>query len=308
LRELKSGTARIALEAEKRNGGKLNLKVIPIGLFYSQPEKFRSSVMATVGKGISVAEYLDAFHENASNAAKKLTARFREQLERVLVTVENDEQETMVQELFHILRTKEDATHVEKGALLMKKIKTAIEEHQLMRPYLISEIQDLGVKIKWQQEKLVIHSDFISRRFRSRLYLMQIGLSLIFLFLGLPLFLFGMIHNYITYKQIGLLVPKISRFIEYHAALNIMLSLVLYPLTYFGWIELLKWFMHPPLWGIILYFISLPLSGMFAHRFAHYFKRTGQKRRYLFLIYNQKEALVELQKNKKELEKVLFEV
>ncbi len=306
LRELKSGTARIALEAEKRNGGKLHLKIIPVGLFYSQLEKFRSSVMVTVGKGIKATEYLEAYQENASLAAKKLTTRFREQLERVLVTVENDEQEAFITDLFQVLRTKEDATHVEKGAQLMKKIKSSIEEHQLMRPYLIREIQELLLKIKWQQEKLAIHSDFISRRFRSRLYLMQIGLSLLFLFLGLPLYLFGVIHNYLTYKLIDLLVPKISRFIEYHAALNILLSLVLYPLTYFGWIELLKWYLHPPLWGIILYFISLPLSGMFAHRFAHYFKRTGQKRRYLFLIYNQKEALIELQKNKQELEKKLF--
>ncbi|MFN5032398.1 MAG: 1-acyl-sn-glycerol-3-phosphate acyltransferase, partial [Flavobacteriia bacterium] len=33
LRELKSGTARIALEAERRNGGKLNLKIIPVGIY-----------------------------------------------------------------------------------------------------------------------------------------------------------------------------------------------------------------------------------------------------------------------------------
>ena len=34
LRELKSGTARIALEAEKRNGAKLDLSIIPVGLIY----------------------------------------------------------------------------------------------------------------------------------------------------------------------------------------------------------------------------------------------------------------------------------
>ena len=307
LRELKSGTARIALEAEKRNDGNLNLKVIPVGLFYSQPEKFRSSVMATVGKGMHVTEFLALYQENASLAAKQLTVKFREQLERVLVTVENEEQEELVQELFRILRSKEEAMDVEKGELLLKRIKSDIEEIQLMRPYLILEIQDLLIKIKWQQEKLAIHSDFISRRFRSRLYLMQLGISLLFLFLGLPLFLFGLIHNFITYKLIDLSVPRISRFVEYHAALNILLSLILYPLTYVGWFELLNSYSHPPLWGWLLYVISLPLSGLFAHRFAHYFKRTGQKRRYLFLIYNQKEALLELQRNKKQLEKVLFE-
>ena len=59
LRKLKSGTARIALEAEQRNGGKLNLKVIPIGLMYTKGEKFRSSIMVNIGEGITVTDYLE---------------------------------------------------------------------------------------------------------------------------------------------------------------------------------------------------------------------------------------------------------
>jgi len=41
LRQLKSGTARIALETERRNNNTLGLMVLPIGLNYSQAEKFR---------------------------------------------------------------------------------------------------------------------------------------------------------------------------------------------------------------------------------------------------------------------------
>jgi 1-acyl-sn-glycerol-3-phosphate acyltransferase len=306
LRELKSGTARIALEAEKRNHGKLDLKVIPVGLFYSQPEKFRSSVMVTVGKGMNVTDHLSAYNENNSLASKQLTARFREHLERVLVTVENDEQEVLVKELYEVLRTKEEAQSIDKGSQLMKVINSSIEELQLLRPYRVKEVQELLLKIKWQKQNLAIHSDFISRRFRSRLYLMQLSFSLFFLLLGMPFFIFGLIHNYLTYKFIDLVVPRVTRFIEYHAALNILFSLILYPLTYFGWIELVKWSLHPASWMLLIYACSLPVSGFFAHRFAHYFKRTGQKRRYLFLIYNQKEALLELQQMKKELEKLLF--
>lgn len=306
LRELKSGTARIALEAEKRNDGKLNLKVIPVGLFYSQPEKFRSSVLVTIGKGMEVTDFLSSYIENNSLAAKQLTTRFREHLERVLVTVENDEQEILVKELYEVLRSKEDAQSIDKGSQLMKKINTSIEELQLMRPYLVKELQELLLKIKWQKQNLAIHSDFISRRFRSRLYLLQLCFSLLFLVLGLPFFIFGVIHNYLIYKFIDLSVPRITRYIEYHAALNILLSLILYPLAYIGWVELFKWLFHPTTWILLMYGCSLPLSGLFAHRFAHYFRRTGQKRRYLFLIYNHKEALIELQNMKKELEKLLF--
>jgi 1-acyl-sn-glycerol-3-phosphate acyltransferase len=54
LRALKTGTARIALEAENRNNGKLGLKVVPLGLNYHKAEKFRSSVLVNVGEPISI--------------------------------------------------------------------------------------------------------------------------------------------------------------------------------------------------------------------------------------------------------------
>jgi 1-acyl-sn-glycerol-3-phosphate acyltransferase len=75
LRELKSGTARIALEAERRSNSLLDLKIIPLGLNYQKAERFRTSVMVHVGQAISVKEYVPEFQINQGIAAKKLTER-----------------------------------------------------------------------------------------------------------------------------------------------------------------------------------------------------------------------------------------
>src|SRR5690606_4927041 len=99
LRELKSGSARIALEAERRNNGKLNLKVVPMGLIYLQAEKFRSSILVNVGEGKGVTHHLEEFKTNTTIAAKKLTEEFRVQLEKVLVTTQSKEQESLIEEL-----------------------------------------------------------------------------------------------------------------------------------------------------------------------------------------------------------------
>jgi len=180
LRQLKSGAARIALETEKRNNRDLNLKIVPMGIFYAQAEKFRSSVLINIGQGIRVTDHVDLFTENSGLAAKKLTEKFRLILERVLVTAENSDQEKMIEELFHFLREKEDAADIEKGAAFMQELKERVEEIQLLRPYLIADIQQLLQSIRWQSEKLQIQTDFVNRRFRSRLYLMQITLSILF--------------------------------------------------------------------------------------------------------------------------------
>ncbi len=52
LREIKTGTARIALEVERRNQGKLGLKVVPIGLNYISADSYRGKVLVHVGKPI----------------------------------------------------------------------------------------------------------------------------------------------------------------------------------------------------------------------------------------------------------------
>ena len=181
LRELKSGTARIALEAENRNNGKLNLKVVPMGLFYSEAEKFRSSVLVSVEHGLFVTDYLEAYRENTSLAAKKLTEKFRIHLERVLVTTESPEQEKLLEDTLHILWGIERERDVEHEVSFMKRIKDRMEEIQLVQPYLFEEIQQLVTTIQWQSKKLEIHADFIHRRFRSRLYQMQLTLSILFL-------------------------------------------------------------------------------------------------------------------------------
>ena len=71
LRELKSGTARIALEVEKRGKIKTPIQVVPIGLVYTEAEAFRSSVLVSIGEPISPTPFLSMFKENSSKAARE---------------------------------------------------------------------------------------------------------------------------------------------------------------------------------------------------------------------------------------------
>jgi hypothetical protein len=50
----------------------------------------------------------------------------------------------------------------------------------------------------------------------------------------------------------------------------------------------------------------MPLSGIYAHTFAKYLKRTGHKWKYIFLIFNEKEALKDLQLKRKKLGSLLY--
>lgn len=298
LRELKSGTARIALEVEQRHKGKLNLKVIPIGIFYSQGEKFRSAVMLTVEQGLFVTDQLAEYAENPGAAARKLTARFRQHLERVLVTTDSIEQEQLIDDVYAIVKADAKKGDVESRVEQLKEISDRIEEIQLMKPYLIEEIQVLVKEIHWQSEKLHIRQDFLNKHFRSSPYALHLIFSIIYGILGLPIFLFGFIHSIIPFKATDLLMPKLIKNVEYYAPIAVLLGLVLYPLNYglLVWIAGKVFELNPI--AQALYFCAMPLTGMFAYYFVRFFSKTAYRWKYLFVKMNESKALNDAQKSR----------
>lgn len=306
LRELRTGTARIALETESRNGGKLNIKVVPMGLFYSKAEKFRSSIMVNIGQGLSVTDYLEEYKVNNSTASKKLTEKFRIHLERVLITTENSEQEKLLDDILGIINTSKRSKDIEENTLLLQKVKNRLEEIQMIQPYLLEEIQNLVNAIHWQSDKLQIKTEFLSKRFKSQRFIGQLAFSVFFILLEFPLFIFGVIHSIIPYKSTEILMPKLVKNVEYYAPIAILIGIVLYPLNYFLLLSIVTNFFDFSLLGKIIYFIAMPLTGMLAYHFSLFLKNTSFKWKYFFLLINEKEGLKELRSLQNKLEKIII--
>lgn len=309
LRQLKSGTARIALETELRNGGNLNLKVVPVGLMYTQGEKFRSSIMVNFGEGIGITHHLEEFKENQSAAARKLTVEFRQLLEGVLVTAQNKEQEALITSLFDALKSRylNNASNVESEVELMKKIRDRIEKLSLDNPKKIEQIQQLLWTLNWNTEKMEIKNDFLDRGLRSAMFIRQIILSSLGLIIGFPLYLFGLIHNVIPYKLTDFIVPKITSSKEFYAPIAILLGLILYPLNYALFGFLTHKLFHLEVWQLIVYFISMPVLGMFAYSFTKYMTHISYKLNYIFLLMNRKELVLEMKGQRQQLFSLIFE-
>ncbi len=310
LRELKSGTARIALEAEKRNNGLLNLRIVPLGLNYLKAEKFRSSVLINVGSQISVTEYLELFSKDQGKTARKLTEKFRVNLEQVLVNSESKEQEALVDQLTELLSSryiKNDEKGVKGDVLFMKDIRDRVEEIQLVQAWKIAEIQLLVQNIEWRLQKLNVKADFLDRRFRSVMFLRQLLMSIITVIVGFPLFLYGCFHNILQYKLSDKIVPKMTKDIEYVAPLSLLLGIFLYPIFYSVFIAVAGHFVHFSLLGKWMYFLSMPASGLFAISFHRYLEHISYKWKYMFLMFNEKDAMLELQEKRRELRKMIFE-
>ncbi len=304
LRDLKSGTARIALEVEKRNEGKLGVKILPLGLNYTQAEKFRSSVLVDIAEPLDAKDFLADYDAHTGKGAKKMTEQFRVRLEQVLVNSNTKEEQELIDRIAKILQsryTKEGQEDVESEMGLLKKIRDRMDDFKVMEGWKSEEVRLLVEAIEWESQKWDIRADFLDRRFRSTMFFRQMVFSIIFLLLAVPFFVFGMIHNFIQYKLIDLLIPKLTKDIEYYAPLAVLLGLIFYPLFYGLVVHFVGNAFDLTFWQKAIYFTAMPLSGLFAYFFNLYLSHIGYKWKYIFLMFRQKEAVMSLKEKREKL-------
>lgn len=306
LRQLKTGTARIALDFEAKYDGKAGLTVIPIGINYSDSERFQSSILVSIGKPIQVADFLSDYKADFVKTSRELTGLFRKELEVLLISA-FDQQED---KLFDVLREILASRYLMQGKDdfdFLKELKASLTNIRVNDPAKYQELIKLANEIKWKSEKLAVRMDFSDRRFRSFMFIRQMLFSLIGLFVAFPVFIYGFAHNGIQFNLTDRLIPRITKEVEYYAPLAVMLGSILYPLTYFGFIVLLHQFVHIPWWGKMAYYSSLPISGLLAYYIFRYYKHVSFKWKYFLLMFNKKDTLLEIKEKRNILRSLLFD-
>lgn len=87
LREIKNGTARMALELEARHAGRLGLKIVPMGLNYAAKEKYRSELLVNFGEPIRVADYLEGLESEKRARIRELTEKIEGSLKELILNL-----------------------------------------------------------------------------------------------------------------------------------------------------------------------------------------------------------------------------
>lgn len=307
LREIKTGTARIALEVEKRNQGKLGLQVIPIGLNYVSGDSYRGKVLIQVGKPIEIGDLWKEYEVNQGLTAKKLTESFRVELSRVFVNLEDSTRENVVDQLSKLFITKySKKTDVSNEMDFMKQVQNRMEAYSITAPWKLTKIQDETTKLMLSLQALGVQADFLDRPYRSGLFFRQVLQSWIFLILTIPLYLVGLVHHIAPYWFIGWLLPKVSKDVEYHAPLAILFGLILYPLNYIGFGLLALFVFDFSWWMCLIYLLSLPLFGTFAHFYMRFLKHLYSKQRFSRFAKKRRPIIEQLKVQRQQLKELIF--
>ncbi len=300
LRDLKTGAARIALEVQKRNKIKESIKICPIGFFYSKGHRFRSSVLANVGKAFKIETFVSKYVDEPSETAKLLTNEIRVAIENLIIGTDNQNQEIFIERILLALQTFNKFKNIEVKQQEYKLVKQRIQEFQIHDSEIYMELEAKIMKLEWLMDHLRIHPKAILEA-KNDSYLRRYFLIPLFILFAFPIFLFGSFFHIIPFKLTQLLMPKLVTTKEYYAPVAILIGLFLYPLNYLLIFIFLKYYFSC---GTLILVCAIPFiaaSGIFAFHFSNYIKLLLSRAMFFVSKKSDKALLLEIEETLEDL-------
>lgn len=311
LRKIKTGTARIALGAEAKNDFALNVKIVCVGINYTNPRKFRSRLMVSFDEAIAVKDYKENYLQDSVKTVQQLTDEIKERLEAMIVVTENKEIDELVEKIERLytstLRKELDlpSSETEQIFIVAQHFAEAVHYFEAKQAERVDNLQAnihqyFSLLEKYKLSDSLIVEPILDKKAKIK--------GILTTLLGFPLYIYGLIHNFLPYELPAIFTHAITKDITYHAPMNITFGIF----TFLSFYTVYAWgFYHfiPHGGYLFAYLISLGLAGFFTYRYWFFLLDLIGKWRISSLIKNpdfqllldlRKGIIVELEKAKQE--------
>ncbi len=257
LHPFKTGTARIALGAESRNDFQLDMKIIPVGLSYSAPTKFRSKVFIKVGEPVYIKDFRQKYEEDEVAAVRYITQVLEAKVRTLIIDTENEAEDELIVKLEKMWQN----TQALDAEGQFERTNRAIDNLRIWKKVQNIDFENFKEKVGRYfatLEKYQIQDETVAQASDRGLWW-----KILLLGLGLPFFLYGVVNHLlplgIPFAAAWLLIKRIGLYIGYTSTIKISVGVLSVPLFYWLQSEVVQYF-----FGIGIswwYLISLPVAG-----------------------------------------------
>lgn len=268
LRQLKKGICRIAFQAEEVSDFKLHIKIIPVGLEFSNYSRYRQVLTVVYGKPVEVSEFEELYRKSPEIALNELRNKLSDSMKRIMVHIDSDDDYEAIDELRSLIngRYSDDIKFPKlfRDRMLIEKMNTLRDSDQS----LYQKICSMSLLVKKKAKELNTEYRLLAKRRHPIGWLIT---GIIALFVTFPLFLYGNIFN-LTFLEIPNLQIRKIRDIQFHSSIKYGLSLAL-ALVFLPAYLILSFILFSPWWLAVLIFLTLPVSGLLAWSWGMQFRR-----------------------------------
>ena len=296
VQRIKTGAARIALEAEARHEGKLGLALIPVGLTFEARKSFRGRVLVTFGEPIEFQPYLDHYRDDPRKAVDALTTAIQWGMEGQVIHVERIDADDLVREVEALYRGDLIRELQEERGLspkqidlmrLTRAIVAAVQHFKERDPERVERIWQRIQEYKALLAQYRIKDQAVQSRLRVAPLRRRLGTSGLG-FLGFPIFAYGAVVNALPYFVPRWIARTMTTKETDYATARLLSGIVLFPL--FWAVETWVVWRLTTFWIAALFLASLPVSGLLAYPYLGGLGRLRQQWRFGMLSVTRNQA------------------
>ncbi len=254
---LKTGCARIVLEAEAKTSFGLMSVIVPVGISFSNREIFRSDALVVFGEPLDPSRHFDAYRRDPPGAVKGLTRDLELALQKVAPHVPHEEDEMLVQILRGFFAGEIPKTG--DRLLLDRRLVDAISDFRDRHPLDYRRLRRKLLGYARVSGVVGLSDGAPERSYRLSPVVRYLTPRILLAVAGLPFFLAGAAFHYIPYKLPALLARLLASESVERATIKLLGGLVTFPVFY-GAAALLT--------GRLRLLALLPPLGLFALYYA----------------------------------------
>ena len=298
LEKLKTGTARIGLEAELKNDFALNIVIIPIGLSYSDQVRFRSNIMIRFGSPIELSKFEKEYKRNEVETVKKVTLIIEKSLNNLTNYYQTDQIEDIVQGLELIYKMElmtelgMEVDNKNDDFIISKILTDAVQWYKDNEPALIIEFREKLNEYIDLLKQLDIRDEFLDPVRQEKRGWGKTK-TILFLVIGSPLFIWGIITNYIPYILPRVLVEITNKDQSEEASWKLIYGFIFFVFYYAVSITFI-WKLTQNIFLTILFISSLIPSGDFALYYSKNINKYKQHVKFLSIFYKKRSLIFEI--------------
>lgn len=288
LRSIQKGTAKMSFGYLDR-GGDPDLKIVPVGINYSEPEKFRCYVYFQVGEPIAVKDFYEEYKTQPAQTIVKLTSLIEERMKPMVPSLQHIENDELIEQLQPILKKqfleekKLDYHDPANQQKYWEFIIGRLNEMTEREPGKVEQLKKVTAEYSQQLRELKIRDHLVYRETKNKT--MLTAANILLLIFGFPFYLIGKILNFPAYYLADRLVKKKVKNIEFKASIAFGAGSLL--LNIFFLIELVVVWLIWHKWQFLLIYTGIKaacgwlalLYSPFRKKMAGAFRFSGLKKR-----------------------------
>jgi hypothetical protein len=238
-------------------------------LNYSNPTRFREEVLINIGKPFDIKNYKELYRQDNSTAVNQLTADIQHRLASLIVVTDDKEEDDLVRkiELIYKRQLIQDRSGKNVDVDMTRTIVRAVNYFQDHNPKLVREIQE-KLTDYFNTIKEFKVSDYLIEK-SEKIRIGKLFGYILYLISGLPIYLAGLIFNYLPFIIPSKIAQWISSDEEYRAPIMMTAGIFTFPI-YYTLMYWLGWSIWPSPYLMAGLTLVMPLSGFFV---LQYYKR-----------------------------------